>query len=250
MIISRCQIAPSITGSVGDTPTLRFAARQAKGSSLYSARATGRGLLNFRADMRRFLKRLGFQMQKPSFGRVTLGDAVIESISAKRDKDPFAVGAFTIKEVIPRPVAVLAPPQTETKHVAPTTTQKEKTMTIKAEHDGRQTFNHGEVAKMTMLIMQYATVDPVNKTVNYHPAWSDERVLAHIATGDRRHLQVDGVIKFRKATFDRTPEEIKRANEGRAAGGLGAMWSSIKDLERRVAALEDSATSPKNGAGN
>ena len=109
----------------------------------------------------------------------------------------------------------------------------------------RSTLNQGEVAQITMLITQHANVDFSKKVCDYHPSWSDDRVWRMVAVGDRKHLTVESITKFRKSFFGATPEEEKKRGEAQGNGNMSAVWRSIRDLQERVAALEASATGPR-----
>ncbi len=109
----------------------------------------------------------------------------------------------------------------------------------------RSMLNQGEVAQVTMLITQHATVDFNKKTCDYHPSWSDDRVWRMVAVGDRKHLTVESITKFRKSFFGSTPEETRKRDEAQGNGNMSAMWRTINDLKARVESLEAAATDPK-----
>lgn len=199
----------------------------------YSLDCSGRGLLNFRADMRRFLRRLGFQHELSPARLGSLGEAMLEA--ASRVVDPLT------EMVVGTPPP--APPVTATPTPPPAT--KEKAMSS-ITTPNRSLLNQGEVAQITMLISQNAKVDFDKKICTYHPAWSDDRVWRMVAVGDRKHLTVESITKFRKSFFGATPEEARERGEAQGLGNFSAMRRAVRDLQERVGALEAAATDPKS----
>lgn len=110
----------------------------------------------------------------------------------------------------------------------------------------RSMLSQGEVAQITMLITQHANVDFTKKTCDYHPSWSDDRIWRMVAVGDRKHLTVESITKFRKSFFGATPEEARERGEAQGNGNFSAMWRAVRDLQERVGALEAAATDPKS----
>lgn len=202
----------------------------------YSLDCSGRGLLNFRADFRRFLRRLGFQYE-PSPERLgSLGEAMLEA--ASRVVDP-------LMELVVVEAPPLVPPVPPAAALKPAT--KEKAMSD-ITTPSRSLLSQGEVAQITMLITQHANVDFSKKVCDYHPSWSDDRVWRMVAVGDRKHLTVESITKFRKSFFGATPEENKKRGEAQGNGNMSAMWRAINDLKARVESLEASATDPRDAA--
>ena len=110
----------------------------------------------------------------------------------------------------------------------------------------RSLLNQGEVAQITMLITQHANVDFTKKTCDYHPSWSDDRIWRMLATGERKHLTIESIAKFRKSFFGATPEETRARGEAQGNGNMSAVWRTLNDLKARVESLEAAATDPKS----
>lgn len=227
----------------------------------YSRDCSGRGLFNFRADLRRLLRAVGFEKEVPQERVGSLGDALLEAASRSVhsettitliDKDTLApdAPAALMQASAPKPIVSLPEPTPPT-----TVATKEKTMPD-IMTPGRSQLTQAEVAQVTMLISQHAKVDFEKKVCDYHPSWSDERIWRMLATGDRKHLEVNTITKFRRSFFGQTPDEIKKAADGRATGNMSAVWRAIHDLQDRMTALEAAATEPErksassNGAYN
>ena len=109
----------------------------------------------------------------------------------------------------------------------------------------RSMLNQGEVAQITMLITQHANVDFDKKVCDYHPSWSDDRIWRMVAVGDRKHIAVETITKFRKSFFGVTPEETRKRGEAQGSGNMSAIWRTLNDLKARVESLEAAATDPK-----
>jgi len=257
-------------GSGGRHPYVYVTGPNKAGFIPYSARAHGRGLLNFRADMRKFLVRLGFSPTNKSTGASTsVGDAIVDKLATSRAlKNENEFGAAVVvpneKEIertvgkapnpleceLPRISAIPNEAQATThRHDGPLPVKKEskKTMANGSKADGRQAhLTNVEVAQVTMLIANNAKIDTAKRICDYNPSWSDERVMRIIAVGDRTHISEEAIRKLRLQIFGRTPQEQKSVEEARSftGGGMGAMWGRISDLERRVQALEDATTAP------
>ncbi len=205
----------------------------AKGYMPYSLDCSGRGLLNFRADMRRFLRRLGFQYE-PSPARLgSLGEAMLEAASRVVDPLTEMVVAEAPPPAPPVPPAAAPKPATKGKAMSDITIPN------------RAMLHQGEVAQITMLITQHANVDFTKKTCDYHPSWSDDRIWRVLATGERKHLTIESIAKFRKSFFGATPEETRARGEAQGSGNMAAVWRTLNDLKARVESLEAAATDPK-----
>lgn len=212
----------------------------------YSLDCSGRGLFNFRADLRRFLRHLGFAHEVPQERVGSLGDVLLEAASRSKYHTP----EMTVMAKTELPAAELAakieasstPPPTQPKTTSKT---KEKPPMADIATPVRSQLTQAEVAQVTMLISQNAKIDFAKKICDYNPAWSDERVLRMVAHGDRKHLELHTIEKFRKSVFGQTPEEMKRISDNRATGNLSALWRAVHDLQDRVTQLEASATDPE-----
>lgn len=226
----------------------------------YSPRCSGRGLLNFRSDLRRFLELQGFRPNPKRKSVGTLGEVLLEAVKPKPEpkpemkpetkKEPEVQTAMDADEIKRRQDDRLKQELREALKAArekaedTSTSQRKPEMTKSLD---RSMLNHSEVAQITLIISQNATVDFETKTCRYKPSWNDERVLAMIAHGDRKHLTVESVRKLRIATFGRTPEEKEIAKAAQATGGMGAVWARIADLERRLDALEKHGSKSAHG---
>lgn len=261
-------------GSGGRHPYLYVVGPNKSGFIPYSARAHGRGLLNFRADMRKFLVRLGFSVaSKSARPSTSVGDAIVDKLAAARAQSgenefgaAIVVPNKEIESAIDKRYGALDPERGKIPTIQsvvtqaenhrhdrplPVKTESKKTMANGARQDGRAAhLTNVEVAQVTMLISTNAKIDATNKICDYNPSWSDLRISRMIAVGDRSHITEEAIRKLRLQIFGRTPEEQKRVAEARSftSGGMGAMWGRISDLERRVGALEDATTAPSSSA--
>jgi hypothetical protein len=223
--------------------------RTKEGYMPYSLGCSGRGLLNFRTEFRRFLGGLGFTptvRRVGSFGAALL-DAAVQTTSPTADAlltNACETQASPRGEEMPYVTPELLA-QTTTLEPNP----KDKPMT-EIETPTRSMLNQGEVAQVTMLISQNASVDFAKKIVTYYTGWNDERIHKMVAVGDRKHLTVDSIAKFRKSFFGSTKEEINKRGEAQAGGNFAAMWRAVHNLQERVEALEAAATEPKTKSSN
>lgn len=261
-------------GSGGRHPYVYVTGPSKSGFLPYSTRASGRGVLNFKADMRKFLIRLGFSPSAASAkATASVGDAIVDKLAAtraQRGENEFGAAIVApnkeIESAIDKRYGALDPEQRKISTIQnvitqaenhrhdrplPVKTESKKTMTNGAKQDGRAAhLTNIEVAQVTMLISNNAKIDATNKICDYNPSWSDLRISRMIAVGDRSHITEDAIRKLRLQIFGRTPEEQKRVADARSftSGGMGAMWSRISDLERRVGALEEATTAPSGSA--
>ena len=128
---------------------------------------------------------------------------------------------------------------------------------IEAEEDGGKIskLQYSEVIRMTQLLSEHATIDPVTKTVIYKDGWSDERICEELRKQPgREHLKERSITDLRREEIgllpserereiERTAKAASRNNPSKAERGLrGQLSSALKineELLKRVKRLED-----------
>ena len=174
----------------------------------YSLNPTDRGLKNFRADVRRALRRRGVPELR-GFEKLIKAPQIQEekSVTLNNGQDKDEVVEEGAGRVLTR-------------------------------------MSNNEVIQATMLFMQHSMyTSGVPGSFVYSEGWSDEVIAKKISETTGRDVRKDHIVRLRQASFATTPKEEKRKISGNP--DKQPLEALVQNLIQRVTALEDAITKPR-----